>query len=973
MRRRVRGGARCAASTALTPADAWVLLLGVLSAHAAPLAAQQQPPPDSAALADSVRLRILSRLGRLSRGPGADSVLFVQDSVARETQREQGSRARTAAGVDSVGSLLARLPGYALTRYEGGEADFDATRRVLILRGGKGRARVEREGMEITADSTITYDQERGIVHPTGDPVFTPKEGDPVESEDLVFDLNQGRGSAFGARTQYSQGARWIVTGDLPTVAPELVYGSRTKFTSCEEEVPHYHFEANEVKISGNNVLVAKGVRLYFADVPVAWLPFIAQSLHQGRASGILTPRFSINDIVRTSGGYRRRVSNVGFYWAMSDYSDALLALDWFSDNFLSLTTGLRYRFNKQFLEGDLNFRRFWRSDGSTTLALDTRHSWAFDERTQLRLSGRYTSNTDFVRQNSFNPQEVTQSINSEGGINRRFDWGSLSLSSNRQQYLSDDRVEWTLPTANLSLSTITLFRAPPNRARFWNNITWSGTANVNRRTIDRVRPDTFSVSRASTLNTTGGMTSNLSIGNLTMSQSLRVNERVVRDFPDILWPGARPDSLASEPVLSGVPAGDISETELTWNTSFNYQQRLIGSTTLTPNLTISGRMFRADTVAVARSFVSAPSRIAFGAQLKTDIYGFFPGFGSYSVIRHKISPSFQYQWSPGVTPDELQRRVFRSSRAIRPTNTLSLTLNQTFEAKKEAPESADSVAAAAQDTTQGRAGGPRRLQSGQIVNLLGIRTSVVRYNFVEADSLGSFLAGFETTRLTNQISSDLLRGLQISMEHDLFEGERSARKFAPHLSQLNLGFSLGSNSGLVRWLGGLFGVSGAVPAGERVPDEELQGPEDPFAAEGATDESSVIPGARRRTCVSTGRRKGRTGQWNASFSYSLQRPRTETLGRASQMISSTVTLRPTEHWDLSWRTSYDLERGAFNDHQIRLSRDLHRWQANFDFLQTASGNWTFRFNVSLLDNRDLKFDYEQRNLDAGRLPSRRR
>ena len=33
MRRRVRGGARCAASTALTPADAWVLLLGVLSAQ----------------------------------------------------------------------------------------------------------------------------------------------------------------------------------------------------------------------------------------------------------------------------------------------------------------------------------------------------------------------------------------------------------------------------------------------------------------------------------------------------------------------------------------------------------------------------------------------------------------------------------------------------------------------------------------------------------------------------------------------------------------------------------------------------------------------------------------------------------------------------------------------------------------------------------------------------------------------------
>jgi hypothetical protein len=84
-------------------------------------------------------------------------------------------------------------------------------------------------------------------------------------------------------------------------------------------------------------------------------------------------------------------------------------------------------------------------------------------------------------------------------------------------------------------------------------------------------------------------------------------------------------------------------------------------------------------------------------------------------------------------------------------------------------------------------------------------------------------------------------------------------------------------------------------------------------------------------------------------------------------MLTGTVSLRPTEGWDVRWRTAYDLEAGQFNDHTIRLTRDLHRWQANFDFLQTATGNWQFRFEVSLTDNRDLKFDYQQRNLDAGR------
>jgi hypothetical protein len=96
-----------------------------------------------------------------------------------------------------------------------------------------------------------------------------------------------------------------------------------------------------------------------------------------------------------------------------------------------------------------------------------------------------------------------------------------------------------------------------------------------------------------------------------------------------------------------------------------------------------------------------------------------------------------------------------------------------------------------------------------------------------------------------------------------------------------------------------------------------------------------------------------------------MQRPQDPTRP-ASKMLSGTVRMQPTPSWSVSWRTAYDLEAAAFNDHSIRLSRDLHRWQANFDFLQTATGNWTFRFEVSLLDNRDLKFDYKQRNLDLG-------
>jgi hypothetical protein len=80
-------------------------------------------------------------------------------------------------------------------------------------------------------------------------------------------------------------------------------------------------------------------------------------------------------------------------------------------------------------------------------------------------------------------------------------------------------------------------------------------------------------------------------------------------------------------------------------------------------------------------------------------------------------------------------------------------------------------------------------------------------------------------------------------------------------------------------------------------------------------------------------------------------------------MISANLNFTPTEKWGVSWRTSYDLNESSFNDHYIRLTRDLHRWEAYFDFRQTATGNWSFRFEVALTDQQDLHFDYQQRSM----------
>ena len=930
-------------------------------------------PASAQEMRDSLQDVVRERLERLTRPLGDTTGLLPVDSV--------DNNLGMVATDDSTLLELLALPGYDLVQYRGQSATFETRSRLLTLFGADGnQAIMNREGLELAADSALVFNENTGRLVTMGEEAtYRPEEGDEVVTRKIIFDMNEDRGTATDVRTQMDSGlGNWIVRGDFPWVNADVSFGHDVMFTSCEEDEPHYHFVAREIKLTPGGTLVARNVLLYFSDVGVMWLPFIAQSTEQGRRSGLLPIRFSVNDIVRTSGGYSRRLSNLGFYWAINDYVDTQASVDWWSGNYTALTGAMQFRWLRQFMESDVNFRQFWRNEGGSELAFDTNYNWEISERMQLRLSGRYASSAAFVRRNSFDPREVTQSIDSDGGFNRRFDWGTLSLSANRRQFLSDDRVEMTLPTANLSLSTITLFPAPFNRARFYNNATLSASMRASRSIRDlpsqMLSDEPFSLSQADETNMRGGLSATLSAGAFSISQSLDLKSNTKLDLPGNFFDPDKPapragigsvgdlqrSVLVSQSALDPI---DFGAQELTWSTSVNYQQNLVGSTTITPQLSVSGRSIQSDTSMVAGGgFIAAPRRISFGAQLKSDIYGFFLN----ERLRHKLSPSFDFAWSPQVTPSAVQVATF-GNRAIQPKKELRFGITQTFEMRVDDEES-DSTAAAA-TAAPDPSGGPRRLPQSQKVTVLALRTSAVTYDFEQASELGHFTRGFaDNLRISHQISSDYLRGLSLSLEHYVFDDAAiaaagGARSFSPFVSNVNLGFSMGNNTGLFRWLRGLTG-------GEVEEDDESQTQQSTDQAEDVSDpsgfenedlgESTIVPGGRRDRGSGQRRTQGEVGKWDASISYSLARERA--VGASdNQMVQGTLNFQPTEKWSVRWRTSYDVVTGAFNDHMISLQREMHRWEADFSFRQTATGNWTFLFEVALTDNRDLHFDYEQR------------
>ena len=860
------------------------------------------------------------------------------------------------AEADSLLRALRALPGFVVTEYQGRNAEYRTSTGTLTLEGD---AQVTRTTDRVVAD-TIVYQESRELVRARGNArVFS--ETQDLEADSLFYDVRNQRATALGARTQIEQDVTWFVTGDVTFEQPtNALFGSHARFTSCDLQVPHYHFEADQVMVLRDRILVARPARLYFGDVPVMVLPFVVQSLEQGRRSGFLTPRFGINDIVRTSSGYNREISDVGFYWAINEYMGAQVSSTWRSGADTPVRGDLQYGWRRQFLNGSFGFERFWLTNGDRELNVNTQSSWQPDERTNLSMSGRFATSSRFIRDATYDPREQTQDLTSTFSLGRRFDWGRISLGADRRQSIATDDVSMTLPSFSISPNAVTLFRASAENARWYNNASFTPGVIQGSRSTSRFADVPTSRRQDQDLTRLRAGPS-FSIGNFTINASGDFNRAE-------LYQLVRPDTTGQDLIL---PA--MNRDAASWSAGASYRLRLIGTSNLSPQISLNQQLLTdtASTSATKGQLVSAPMRMSFGAGLNTDLYGFFPGVGPYSAIRHRFSPVLSYSYSPQVRQTELQERLFGRPGG-RTQNRISLSLNQTFEAKLNTPAPVAREPVLPTDSLAGdtipQASIPSVPSDPQKVSILSINTSPFEYDFIKAREEGN---GFVTERVSNTISSDYLRGLQIQMSHDLFDKseldptlpENVGRlgRFAPRLSSLSTSFQLGPQSALFQWLERLaFGRPASVEPGQT-----------PGVAPGPPESDQPVPAGQGSF---TGNPQGvGGGPWRASVSYQYSRPsRTFTGGlpfadEAVQTLDGTVDFQLTPNWTVNWATSYSITDNEFGSHRLNFRRDIHEWQANFSFYQTPNGNTAFEFYVELLHNQDIHIDYSERDLGIDR------
>lgn len=943
----------------------------------------------------------------------------------RQPARAAGDTARAAAGAklvdwapdDSVMRALLDRAGYNAVRYQAGTVGFAAQTRLMTLRGtSEARAAVQRDSTLMVAD-TIAFNDSTKLVRARGDTIIMrdPARGeDIIGLDDLTYDLDRREGRTRDFSTVATAGEEWRVSAHQAafqsdtTADRNTVYGRDGQITSCLDTLPHYHFLAKELKRVSGSTLVARPAILYVQDVPVMWLPFIFQDIRTGRRSGMLTPRLGVAELVRNSPTYRRTVENLGYYFALNDYIDAQVSLDWRSSarataadpGWVRMNAELRYRWLDRFVQGGIAVSRNSLGNGSGNTAISWNHAQEFSSRTKFNTNLNYVTSTAVQRQTILNPMAAVATIASQANLVRTQGPFTVNLGGSQRQYPGRDQVDRDFPSLNIASKPLELgewFVMNPSfsyTARQSLNLDATGDfAYRYRQTatgLDSVRLTRNTGATAITLQTP------FKILDFQVQSGLRYGSQVY-DYPQIITlRDVNDTSVRIDRVYRGT-----FESSLDVDLSVGLPNFFAGTWNLAPSVTMSNvdpggfavRTFRSNGAWVAQS-----KRLSYGLGVSPTLFRLFPGFGPVRRFRHAIAPSVTYSFSPAAAvPDAFLAATGRTRVGYLGSlaqNRLTFGFSTNLEAKLRTAGGADT--ARVDDEEEGRK-----------IKVATLQFQSITYDFERKRQTGK--TGFATDRFGYTFRSDLLPGFDLGVDYSLFQGDlmSDTAKFSPYREAVRMSFSLDGKSPLFAWVGRLFGAAPTVARGGAAPrsvDAGMAG--GLVSAAGSLNGLGATTGTRARNMI----QEIPQGQgFTAAFSVSAQRQRPPVGGRirdydasaqcraligfpqydtclfeaeraaASQAanvagpLGSTffrvppttsvgirTTFNLTPNWAGSWNTTYDVERGEFASQIVSLQRELHDWRAVFGFTQAPNGNFAFTFYVSLKAQPELKLDYDR-------------
>ena len=472
------------------------------------------------------------------------------------------------------------------------------------------KALLKYKGTTLTADS-IVYFSENDIIVATGAPLIQDVANPPILGYRMRYSVKNKVGTVYyGSSKRGNQSFNGM---EVRRQSDGDVYISRGEISTCDKPDPHYYFYARRMIVEPESKVLSGPVVMDIGDVPVAVLPMMVVPLGKGRRSGLLQPKFGGDQF---QGYY---LLNLGYYWAISEYTDFLVAGDMVEGpkgNFDNTNLTATYQWNKRYVWNGMVSSKMYVSEFDPSRAggyVDFSNDLNLtpDGRQTLKGSGRIQSDPGVVANNALTQEEaLQQTANADLGYRRQMDPGQsvLNVDLSQNYNLTQNQLERSLPNVTFHAGGPFIPASDEETPgvedpwyRKWN---WDYGNVFN---VDQVRNPALSVSRGDT-NTYVGYSDHASLsgkytaGYVNLTPSVGVSQ---------LWSATERSGDTSKPYRNSFDPdnGKLGQYFFAWSTGLSADTRIYG---------------------IAQA-------------------GDHPWFGRLQAVRHTVTPSVSATYAPKI------------------------------------------------------------------------------------------------------------------------------------------------------------------------------------------------------------------------------------------------------------------------------------------------------------------------------------
>ncbi len=293
-----------------------------------------------------------------------------------------------------------------------------------------------------------------------GRPEFT-QGGELIKCDKIKYNFDTKKGYITEVRTQ--QGEGYIHMAESKIHPNKEIHLKNGKYTSCDLEKPHYHFQLSKAIIVPEKRIVTGPMHMRILNVPTPIaFPFAFLPNTDSKKHGIIIPKIALASI------YGSGLEDFGYYiplgnsWETYFYGTVFTSLRWGLRNQTNYYK--RYKYRGNFTLKYENLRGYFYDK---KISNNTTVRWKHNQDSKAHPTLKFNSDINFISNSPKNSLEVISNdfFNSQlnSSMNLTKSWklnqfnGTWTLKTSLRQNKSSKTYNIDLPTFNLNITRFDL------------------------------------------------------------------------------------------------------------------------------------------------------------------------------------------------------------------------------------------------------------------------------------------------------------------------------------------------------------------------------------------------------------------------------------------------------------------------------------------------------------------------------------